>query len=265
MTSAPTVSASPAAEPVQRIDGSVWLDLDRDGQRDAGEAGLPAVTVELVRADQAALLSADRGAAVRAAAVLRTTRTGADGAFAFTGIPAGDYQVLAQRPAELSVTWDSQGVPDARALVALAPAGEGYAAVGLVGDAGLEVPVQDDAGPVTGPVELQWAGPDGRFGSADDVLLSGRSVAGHLSLAGLPAGAWRVRRVGGSFASALRLVPHVTQRTVVRLPAAAVDAAGTLPRTGAPGASSGAAALGASLLLAGALLLAVGRPVRRRR
>ena len=56
----------------------VWEDLDGNGQQDAGEPGLPNVTVRLYN---------------NAAEQIATTRTDATGAYLFTGLAPGDYFV----------------------------------------------------------------------------------------------------------------------------------------------------------------------------
>ncbi|MBV7328001.1 hypothetical protein KFU94_07020 [Chloroflexi bacterium TSY] len=64
----------------------LWLDMDNDGVRDAGEPGLNDVRVELYRA----------GDPLSATALMTTTTMqmgGADGRYLFRGIPPGDYVV----------------------------------------------------------------------------------------------------------------------------------------------------------------------------
>ena len=61
-----------------RIGDRVWMDTNRNGIQDAGEAGITGVTV---------MLKDGSGA------TLATTSTGADGAYEFTGLPAGIYSV----------------------------------------------------------------------------------------------------------------------------------------------------------------------------
>src|SRR5204862_533323 len=61
------------------IGNSVWLDENGDGHQDAGEAGIPNLTVELWNAGHATLIV--------------TTTTDANGNYLFTGVPSGTYQV----------------------------------------------------------------------------------------------------------------------------------------------------------------------------
>ena len=60
--------------PVNRLGDYVWLDADRDGVQDAGEKGVPDVTVTLKGTD-------------------RTTKTAKDGKYLFTDLPDGTYTV----------------------------------------------------------------------------------------------------------------------------------------------------------------------------
>ncbi len=65
----------------------VWDDLDRDGVQDAGEPGLNGVAVQLFRADGSLY-----------AATATTTNSGADGLYAFGGLPPGDYYLVFGAP-----------------------------------------------------------------------------------------------------------------------------------------------------------------------
>ncbi|MCH9639615.1 MAG: carboxypeptidase regulatory-like domain-containing protein, partial [Betaproteobacteria bacterium] len=68
----------PTPEPAS-ISGFVYCDDNDDGVKDAGEAGLNGVTVQLLNA---------------AGVVISTTTTGADGSYSFTGLDAGTYSVV---------------------------------------------------------------------------------------------------------------------------------------------------------------------------
>ncbi len=58
----------------------VWWDIDKDGQQDAGEPGIPGVTVELLQNN----------------AVIATTTTDANGLYGFTNLADGAYVVRIQ-------------------------------------------------------------------------------------------------------------------------------------------------------------------------
>lgn len=68
------------------VSGSVYLDADRDGVRDAGEVGIEGVTIVLQGTD-------DLGNAVT-----RTARTDAQGNYRFADLPPGTYQLLEEQP-----------------------------------------------------------------------------------------------------------------------------------------------------------------------
>ncbi len=67
------------------LGNQLWLDTDRDGRIDDGEALLAGVTVELLRPDGTPVTGSD-GQPL-------TTTTDADGLYLFTGLPPGEYVV----------------------------------------------------------------------------------------------------------------------------------------------------------------------------
>jgi protocatechuate 3,4-dioxygenase beta subunit len=69
----------------QSLGDRVWLDANANGVQDTGEAGVAGVTVKLFDATGTQLLA--------------TTRTDADGRYAFDGLAAGDYRVQIVKPA----------------------------------------------------------------------------------------------------------------------------------------------------------------------
>ncbi len=93
ITVMPTPPPLPAA-----IGDRVWFDTNRDGIQDAGETGVPGVTVTLRSP---------------AGAVLSTTMTCATGFYHFTGLTPGDYFICFVPPAGYSVSPQNQGADDA--------------------------------------------------------------------------------------------------------------------------------------------------------
>jgi uncharacterized repeat protein (TIGR01451 family) len=79
----------------QSISGVVFRDIDRDNVQDAGEPGLPDITITLSGTD------------VLGAAVNRTVQTDANGAYSFTNVLPGTYTV--SRPASLGDGTTSPG------------------------------------------------------------------------------------------------------------------------------------------------------------
>ena len=79
------------------ISGTVFKDLDNDGSIDAGEVGLPGVTVTLTGTD-------NLGAPVTA-----TTTTGPDGTYTFPGLLPGIYTVTETQPTGFADGKDAAG------------------------------------------------------------------------------------------------------------------------------------------------------------
>lgn len=81
------------------IGDAIWLDADGDGLQDAGEPGIPGVTVALLDA---------------AGNVIATVTTDANGNYAFTGLPDGTYTVWVNDTnhvlGELAPTFDQDGL-----------------------------------------------------------------------------------------------------------------------------------------------------------
>lgn len=72
-----------------RLQGSLWLDTDRDGKQDASESGYPGAVVKLENED---------------AGVSRTLSSGSDGRYRFDGLLAGDYTLTVTLPGDVMYT-----------------------------------------------------------------------------------------------------------------------------------------------------------------
>ena len=91
-----------------RVGDLVWNDLDGDGVQDAGEPGVPGVTVYLLDGSGARVDDGSGGDV--------STTTGAGGAYEFSGLRPGSYAVefdLATLPAGAVATFSNQGADDA--------------------------------------------------------------------------------------------------------------------------------------------------------
>lgn len=81
-----TVKVSTAAAATGSLSGYVYVDKDKDGTRDCGEAGIPFVKLTLTGTDSAGN------------AVTKSTWTDCDGAYRFSNLPAGKYTITETQP-----------------------------------------------------------------------------------------------------------------------------------------------------------------------
>ncbi|MDM8539627.1 SdrD B-like domain-containing protein [Desulfococcaceae bacterium HSG9] len=91
------------------IGDTVWLDLDGDGVQDAGEAGIPGVTINLYDGD---------------GNLVGTVATDSDGKYLFDELPPGDYTVKVDTstlPPGLAQTYDADGGLDSQSSLTLGP------------------------------------------------------------------------------------------------------------------------------------------------
>lgn len=76
----------------------VWFDLNKNGIQDAGENGFPGVTVRLFNADTNTLV--------------RTTQTGSDGKYLFSGVDPGNYYIEFVIPPNFTISPQNAGADD---------------------------------------------------------------------------------------------------------------------------------------------------------
>ena len=183
----------------------VWHDVNGDGLQNTGEPGLVGLTVNLAFAGTDGLFGTVDDFAL-------TTVTGADGAYRFTQLPAGQYRVSVDQtglPGSFVSTFvrdDSGGVIAGTAEVTLAVGQTrddvdfGYAGTLAVGDRlwfdANANGVQDAGEPGLRNVgiSLIYAGPDGDFATtADNITLHTRTAAdGRYEFTHLFDGSYRV-------------------------------------------------------------------------
>ena len=194
------------------IGDRVFVDLDKDGLQDEGEFGVPGVLVTLTGAGPDGVFGT-------ADDFVRTTTTDASGNYLFDELPAGDYILDFEAPEGFTFTKKNVGDDDTidsdvdntgRSDVITLGEGE----INLDIDSGLICDCPDpapllgaigdrvwhdtdgngiqDAGEPGVPnvtVELTGAGPDGEFGTADDInLITQTDVTGFYIFEGLDAG-----------------------------------------------------------------------------
>ena len=94
----------------------VWRDWNGNGMQDAGEEGIPGVTVKLYVDDGDGIFEPGAGDTLS-----QTDMTDANGIYGFTGLGGGSYWVAIDSgvPAGYVLTGDPQGALDGRALVVL--------------------------------------------------------------------------------------------------------------------------------------------------
>ncbi len=172
----------------------VWHDVDADGVQDAGEPGIPGLPVQLTWLGQDNTLGGGDD-------IVLNTTTGANGAYSFTNLPAGSYQVTVDTAgSNLTPTFDLDGTATPNVAVATLTTGQNRTDVdfGLVGNASVGDRVfidqdgdgvQDAAEPgIPGAtVQLVASGVDGVLGTADDMTFNTTTGANGLYLfTGLP-------------------------------------------------------------------------------
>ncbi|WP_344017358.1 SdrD B-like domain-containing protein, partial [Microlunatus capsulatus] len=184
----------------------VWLDLDADGEQDAGEPGLPGVRVTVTAAGADGELGTEDD-------VERTTTTGPTGAWRVTGLPGGPTRVALGDglPAGVTPTADADGLDTPGVSVVRLVRGEvddaqdfGYVGPGRLGDrVWVDVDrdgVQDDGEPgLPGVlVRVTSLGADGAPDGGDDVVVETVTDGdGRYAVGGLPLGEHRVEVAGG--------------------------------------------------------------------
>ncbi len=114
------------------IGNFVWTDLDGDGIQDAGEPGIPGVSITITTA-------------IAGSPVTYTTTTDATGGYTIAGLPLGDFTVAVNPvslPAGVAPTFDADGTTTANTstvtLTAAVPTSDtqdfGYRGPGTIGD-----------------------------------------------------------------------------------------------------------------------------------
>jgi hypothetical protein len=270
-----TTTTAPAAGALGRIDGVLWLDLNRDGVHDANEPALPGQPVSL---QSAAVPTGFGRARTFAAPTAQSTVTDSTGHYSFTDLPAGGWVVTAQVPAALTATYDTDGGADLLVAVTLPTGGAGIADMAAVGSSSVGGRFVDPSGSGLGgaTVTIQWFGPDGVPGTADDVnIITTTDADGAYNVPGLPEGSYTVTATSGTttVTADVAVSGDGVQADLVSPSAPADDDPATapsvqpvadeLPATG--GHPAGPLLVGAGLLLLGGMALnAARRPIARR-
>ncbi|MEG1832028.1 MAG: SdrD B-like domain-containing protein [Burkholderiaceae bacterium] len=153
--------------------GAVYLDANHNGQRDAGESGIAAQTIQLSGTD------------ALGQTINRSVLTGADGSFSFTGLLAGTYQLTqpAQPAATLNGATVAGSAGGAASPVASAPSSIGgivlAASASAAGHLFGEIPAASISGNVYNDLDsngVRGASEDGYAGVR--IALTGRDDLG---------------------------------------------------------------------------------------
>ncbi|WP_219949891.1 SdrD B-like domain-containing protein [Salinibacterium sp. M195] len=197
------------------ISDTVWLDLNKDGVKDAGEPGLPGAKVTLV-------WYGPDGVAGGTDNVTFVETTDADGKYLFAGLPEGNYTATVDTttlPSGVTPTFDADAGPNqptvsttasgtgpnSTTAIALPAATDldnidfGYVGTGKIGDTvwldqnGDGIVDATEPGLAEVDVTLTWAGLDGTFGNADDVVsVTKTDASGNYLFEDLPTGLFSV-------------------------------------------------------------------------
>lgn len=187
------------------IGDRVWSDANGNGVQDPGEVGIGGVTLDLVKAGPDGLCgTADDTIAAQ-------TTTAGDGSYLFTGVVPGVYCVNVTDTGNVLTGLTLTGGADPAGPITLA-AGQTYLAAdfgykgdkfaGSIGDLvfydgnrnGVFEPGPTERGIGGVTLSLVTAGPDGKFGTADDVVVATTTTAddGSYLFTGLPDGTYQV-------------------------------------------------------------------------
>jgi len=180
----------------------VWFDKNGNGVQDAGEPGIGGVGITATWYGAAGVPSGGDD-------LLFTTITNASGDYSFVGLPLGNYAVVVGAGiwGGTLETAELDGTLDGRSTVSLTPAAPvradldfGYTGAGAISqtvwrDANRNGIHESGEGGISGAViTLLWAGPDGVFGTLDDVIHTTTTDAnGAYQFPNLPAGSYTVR------------------------------------------------------------------------
>jgi hypothetical protein len=215
----------PAAAPSGRVEGIVWIDTDRDGVKDAGEAALPGMRVRL---------------SLRGGTQVASVYADADGRYTFTGVNPGDYDVTAElTTGGMTPSWDTDGGTDWRVALTVA-SGTAKADLAAVGPYSLSGQVYyraSNAGSPAAAVQCRWSGLDGVPGNNDDAVFSVVADAeGRFQLNNVPTGTYSCSGTDsetGIQTPPLNAVVDGSPLGLLRMPLDAATPGGSpLPRTG---------------------------------
>ena len=100
----PCLTSNAIVPVINSLSGTVYHDLNSDGQFTAGELGIPGVIVELYLDDGDGILNAGD-------TLISSQLTGSNGSYQFVSMAAGDYIIVETNPANFTSTGDVDNAP----------------------------------------------------------------------------------------------------------------------------------------------------------
>jgi hypothetical protein len=218
-SSTPTPSPSATTDPAtpastdQKLSVFVWLDLNGNGVKDSDEPDLPGVTLQLSQAQVLAsaitttlvsFASAIAGPASGTffAASLSTALTDASGFLFLDSVTQGNWVIRAILPSKLNITQDSDSVADGQIVASVTAGSTVNTWMGVRGNAAIASPIYDSNNrPTNQEVQVLWEGMDEKLMTADDIFLVRDPKSGVIQFTGLPAGKYRLIRLGATKAN----------------------------------------------------------------
>jgi hypothetical protein len=255
-----TVPTTTQDDPLGRVIGTAWFDINRNNRRDTGEPLLAGVDVALT---PRAVTGQSFANVRKQSFVMKTTSTGA---FDFSDLPPGTYVIKSILPGDFGIqeSWDSSGNSDWEVTVTVVAQQTSRGDFAAVGTALATGSVDGGDG---GSLDATWSGFDQTLGNDDDTTFTvSLSGSGGFTLSGLPQGKYSVKatsKTGGTLVSsnALRITKSGAQLSIGGL-TMSVKIVAILPQTGAMGLSL---PLGFAALLIPVGIASTGIVRRRRR
>jgi hypothetical protein len=255
-----TVPTTAQDDPLGRVIGTAWFDINRNNRRDTGEPLLAGVDVALTpRA-----VTGQSFANVRKQSFVM--KTSSAGAFDFSDLPPGTYVIKSILPGDFGIqeSWDSSGNSDWEVTVTVVAQQTSRGDFAAVGTALATGSVDGGGG---GSLDATWSGFDQTLGNDDDTIFTvSLSGSGGFTLSGLPQGKYSVKatsKTGRTLVSsnALQITKSGAQLSIGGL-TMSVKIVAILPQTGAMGLSL---PLGFAALLIPVGIASTGIVRRRRR
>jgi hypothetical protein len=247
------------------VTGTVWIDTNGNGEKDAGEPAVPGVEVRIAAAVTSASATSANG---RVSPAAESVTTNKKGSYSFVAVAVGRYHLTAAIP-------KSSGLGSTGVDVSVEAGSETPGDISAVGTAVATTLMWDPtrSSPIAeAKVTCTWNGVDGKAGTDDEVTFTGSTGPdGVMHLKNVPAGGYMCRGTNTASGNRSALVPMTVAKsasipnTVSTKTQATVRieiASGGLVLTGTNPERTVTAAM--LLLMAGVMLSLTSRRRRRR-